>query len=246
MADPVPASPDIDSTTFPSPGSMLPVASSTPLPEATPPSGAPAAAAQTSATAGNASPKQGAPNATPAQIQAAAIPNHTSLFHGILNTLAGGGMRPVKDAQGNPVTDPNTGQVQMAQASKKTLGMSILAGALAGMASGFGTSTQSNIAKGNPADIDAFAKKAGTTQALAQQGAQEQADQNKLRMYTNVKQNLDMHLSAITLDKADRENQQGAVDRSAHIIEGVKQAGEAGLVDKEGKPLHDMILPGMF
>src|ERR1035437_7446626 len=201
--------------------------------------------------AGNAQPSPDASNlpagtpATPKQVQAA-IPNHTSLFHGILNTLAGGGMRPVKDAQGNPGTDPNTGQVQMAQASKKTLGMSILAGALAGMASGFGTSTQSNIAKGNPADIDAFAKKAGTTQALAQQGAQEQADQNKLRMYTNVKQNLDMHLSAITLDKADRENQQGAVDRSAHIIEGVKQAGEAGLVDKEGKPLHDMILPGMF
>src|ERR1035441_4093137 len=245
MADPVPASPDIDSNTFPSPGSMLPVASSTPLPEATPPSGTPAAAAQTSANAGNASPKQGAPNATPAQIQAAARPNHTSLFHGILNTLAGGGMRPEKDDQGNPVANAD-GTPHMVQATKKTLGMSILAGALAGMAAGFNTSSQPGIAHTSDADLNAFAKKAGTTQNNAKAGAQDQIDANRARMYTNVKQNMDMHLSAIALDKADRENQQGAVDRAEHIIDGVEQAGEAGLLDKEGKPVKDMILPGTF
>jgi hypothetical protein len=89
----------------------------------------------------------------------------------------------------------------MAQASKKTLAMSILSGALAGMAAGFGTSTEPQIAKASDADIDAFAKKTGTTQKNAQAGAQEEADANQLRAYTTMDHNLKIHADQIRVQQ---------------------------------------------
>src|ERR1035437_8373250 len=171
----------------------------------TPPPSTPAQPSQPNASpaapapAGQHSPSH--PDATGSLIQAAARPNHASLFAGILNTLAGGGMRPVRDAQGNPVLDAETGQVQMAQASKKTLAMSILSGALAGMAAGVGTSTEQQIAKASDADMDAVAKKTGTTQKNAQAGAQEEADANQLRAYTTMDHNLKIHADHIRVQQ---------------------------------------------
>ena len=82
-----------------------------------------------------AAPQQG-PSVQNAPTSSTPVPAPHTMFKTFLQTLGGGEMRPQYDAQGRPVTD-DQGNVVMAPASKKTLGMSILAGALAGLAQGF-------------------------------------------------------------------------------------------------------------
>lgn len=200
----VPSSPDIDSTTFPSPSSMLPVAPNTPLPQPTAPSTATPAATP-------ATPQVSAPAPSATQL-------HTSLFHNILGTLAGGGNRPVMGPNGQPMTDAN-GNVVMAPASKKALGASILAGALSGMMAGYAAPSKFNeVAPGRMQQDFSGSAAAGAqagsqfTQAAAQQRAQGQVDQNKLRQFSTADHNLKFHAMSIANDKADRENQQDVVD----------------------------------
>ena len=176
------------------------------------------------------------PAQTPAMpTQAPAPSNHVGWYTHVMNSLAGGGMRPVKDAQGNPVTDPKTGQVQMAQASKKTLGLSILAGAIAGMAGGFGPQ-KTGV---SDEELQQFAQKTGTTQKMAQQGAQQEADAARARQYDVTDHNLKFHQMSLAMDKADRESQQDVVDNAyATMVNGMNNEYEKGnVVDKQGKAI---------
>ena len=80
-------------------------------------------------------PSPAQPTRTPAtNAQPTPIDQHASRFHRILTQIAGGDQQVVRDSQGNPVTNPQTGQVQTRTMGKRSLGASILAGALSAMA----------------------------------------------------------------------------------------------------------------
>src|SRR2546426_572274 len=121
------------------PQGVAPTTSATvpPTPMATPPmAGGPAtmgSSAQYPAPAGLQPPQiptgmsQADLQKTQAAIQAArdkqnAESLHTKIFSNVLRVMSGGSERPILDASGNPITDPNTGNIMTAPASRKTLG----------------------------------------------------------------------------------------------------------------------------
>lgn len=128
--------------------------------------------------------------------------NHGSLFQNIFGVLAGGKKVPVRDGQGNPVTNPD-GTVQTKNATTKQLGAGILAGAIASMMAGFEHVPDRNgngmVAThlGEASAAGAAAGAANTQDARVKQ-AQGVSDEQRLRQYATTKQNYDMQSMAMT------------------------------------------------
>jgi hypothetical protein len=170
--------------------------------------------------------------ASPASASAPA--DHGTMFKSILSTLAGGGQVPVKDAQGNYVTDAN-GKVQTRQAGVKQLGAGILAGALASLMAGFqhlptvdaNGRVESHLNEAAQAGAQAGA--ANTNQARVAQ-AQKMSDADKTRAYQTMDNNLKLHAAAVTAANLDN-------DARAKMV-----ANGKPLWDDSPSPLHRPIL----
>src|SRR5208282_3178118 len=163
---------------------------------------------------------------------------HAGLFKNILATLGGGGNRPVRDAQGNPVTDQN-GQVQMRPAGVRQMGASIVSAAIASMISGMSTPTQMD-AQGRRPDysnaVAAGAKAAAPyTQKGSQDAAQKQADDERLRAYSTTDHNFKYHQMQMAADKSDRETQQDVVDSYSTQVQAMNNEFAKGpITDDKG------------
>jgi hypothetical protein len=171
-------------------------------------------------------------------------PIHEKIFSTVLKTLAGGSNRPIRDASGNPVTD-ESGNVVMAPASKKSLGASILAGALAGLAQGF-TEMPHYGGKGVGyvgANVGTAAEKGlEAGRQFGQQGsreaAQKQADDLKLRQYTVYKMNQEAHTMAFNAWHQDREQNEAIVADAEKL--GIANAVRSGIVtDEKGNSIYN-------
>src|SRR5208337_4650600 len=200
-------------------------------------------------------PSLGAPQpATPAPPAAGAPVDphalHTSLFKGILATLAGGSQRPMHNPDGTPMTNPD-GSVKMGTASVKTLGNSILAGALSAMVAGMATPDKyTKFGEGPtgrhiPDYSGAFGAGAqagaAKTQAGEQTKAQKEADDAQARSFSTFDHNLKMHQLMIANAKADTEVQQDSVDDWQDMNDAMAQEeAKGGLVDAKGNPIQSI------
>jgi hypothetical protein len=217
---PMPAAPD---TTASSAGNVP-----NPIPANTPASlGVTPAPAATPTGTPKQAPAQTAPS--PAA-QAPSTPQdlHTSIFKNILGTLAGGNLRAQRDAQGNPVTDAN-GQVQMRPASIKTLGASILAGALSSMVAGMATPDRRTDLGGGRSIADysgAAAAGAQASQKFTQTGsqaeAQSQANAATAANYAATDHNLKMHAAVLGNLKLQGDIMNQGVQEDSPLIEAMK------------------------
>jgi hypothetical protein len=210
------------------------------------------------------SPTATSPSATPppsptakAAIQQAkqpAVPNtpadiHTSVFKNVLGILGGGANRPVIDPKtGQPQVDAN-GQVVMGKASVKSLGASILAGALSAMAAGMATPTTYHELGGGRTIADnsaAFGAGVNASQPMTQQGAQAraqgQADQNTARknaataqQYEAADHNLKLHAAMLGNLKLQGDVMKQGVQDDAPLIDAMKLNPTA--TGPDGKPL---------
>ena len=206
----------------------------TPIPVAQPTSAPQTQAPQTNAQPNAAPPTQAPqtnaqPNAQPT-VQAQPLSRHTGIFDRVMGVMAGGGNRPVMGANGQPVTDAN-GQVQMAPASKKTLGMSILAGALSGMMAGYAAPTERtptgagrSVPNYGPSLAAGASASQPFTQASAQQKAQGDMDQQKTRAFATMDHNLKIHAAQLNNEKLQGTLLQDSVDDAAPIIAGLALA----------------------
>jgi hypothetical protein len=174
------------------------------------------------------------PQAPPAQAQAPTpttpAQQHASIFHNVLSMLGGGQNRPVRDAQGNPVTDAN-GQVQMHPASSKQLGMGILAGAISSMVAGMATPSKYNeVAPGRfqPDYSGAAAAGAQTAQKFTEQGtrteAQQQADDQKTRQFATMDHNMKLHAALLSNLKMQGDLLDAGTDEDEPLIKGLTTA----------------------
>jgi hypothetical protein len=149
-------------------------------------------------------------NQTPQPMPARPEDQHAGVFRQVLSTLAGGSRQPVVDANGNPVADA-TGRVQTQIAPKKALGLSILAGAISGMMSGYAEGaprrTGTGIVATNPGAALKAGEEAGDQASMKNrvQKAQNVSDEQRLRQYQTMKQNLDLHAMALNASKASDE-----------------------------------------
>lgn len=170
-----------------------------------------------------ATPQAGAVN--PALAQQAQQDPHQSRVAKILGVIGGGSRIPVKDANGNPVVNPD-GTVRTVQGNAKQLGAGILAEAIAGLFAGAqhvpdrnGNGVVSSHI-GEAAAAGAQAAQAQSPTARIQQ-SQQRADAQKLQQYRTMKQNLDLQSIALTNDRLGED----AINR--HV--------------EQDKPLHDFI-----
>lgn len=145
------------------------------------------------------------PTAQPTQVQTqvqtqptqpSPIEQHTGRFHKILSAIAGGDQQVVRDQQGNPVTGPD-GRVQTRTIGKRSLGASILAGALSAMAAEQQNQPYRN-GNGvwvNPSNQAVAAGEQAFQQSRPNsrvQAAQAQANNQRTQQYAVYKQNVDM------------------------------------------------------
>ena len=166
---------------------------------------------------------------------------HAGLFRDILAKLGGGGSRPLIDpATGTPKTDAN-GQVVMQPASKKTLGASILAGALSGLMAGFQAPKQFD--QYGHQDLSGAAK-AGVaagqaqTQAGQQKAAQQQADDQTTRQFAITDHNLKTHAAILNNLKLQGSVMDDALDNASPIIQGMQAMQDSGeAVDDKGQSI---------
>jgi len=177
--------------------------------------------------------------------QQKAMSLHGKIFQNVLSTLAGGSQRPVRDQQGNPVTDAS-GNVQMAPASKKVLAGSILAGAISGLVASMSQPRQfTQLPGGRMIEDYSGGVKAGAqaaqpfTQAGAQTAAQTQANDQQTRAYATISHNLSFHAMSLANDKADREYQEGTVAEHQSMNDAMDQAyAEGNVQDDKGNPIQ--------
>jgi len=188
---------------------------------------------QTPTAPPNAQPTQPTPQLSPAQQQAQsqqAMSLHGKIFQNVLSTLAGGSQRPVRDQQGNPVTDSN-GNVQMAPASKKVLAGSILAGAISGLLASMSQPRQFTQLPGGRMIEDtsrAIAAGAKAGQQFSAQGqkdiAQQQANDIQTRQYATIDHNLKLHMALMSNLKMQGDLLDAGTDEDSPLIEGLKTA----------------------
>jgi len=140
---------------------------------------------------------------------------HASLYKNVLNMLTG--QRPVIGPDGKPQVDAN-GKVVTRQGNVKTLGASILSGALAGMVAGFATpDKRTDLGGGRSVPDYSGAAAAGAAAGApfsakgAVDAAQKTADEDQARAFATADHNLKFHAMSIANDKADRESQQDVV-----------------------------------
>jgi len=217
------------------------------------------------ANAPQATPAQ--PNAQTAQPQAPAptpAQQHAGIFHQVLSVLGGGGNRPVMGPNGQPQTDAN-GNVIMAPASAKQLGMGILAGAISGMVAGMATPTKYNDFGGGRKDFGggrkvpdysgAFAAGAQAATPFTQQGAQEAAQKQaagaSAQQFATMDHNMRLHQNYLSNLKMQGELLQSGIDDDEPLITGLEAAGPVlgqdgkPLLDKTGQPIQPVIAQGV-
>jgi hypothetical protein len=186
--------------------------------------------------------QQAAAAKPPAPMTPASI--HGSIYKNVFGILAGGSMRPQIGPDGKPVTDAN-GKVVMQQASVKTLGASILAGAVSALVAGMSTPTQYQTLPGGRVIADnsgAFAAgaQAGAkqTQAGTQATAQAQADADQARAFATTDHNLKTVAANLTNLKMQGEVMDDAVDTASSVIQGMQNEQDSGeAVDDKGQPI---------
>jgi hypothetical protein len=155
--------------------------------------------------------------------------------------LAGGGKRPVMDANGQPQVDAN-GNPVMRQAGTKQLGASILAGALSALVAGMATPRQfTQVGEGRTIEDYSGATAAGAqaaqaqTQKGTQAAAQAQIDSNQARQYTTTEHNLRMHAAMLGNLKLQGDVLNEGVQQDQPLIEAMKL--NPTITGPDGKPM---------
>jgi len=170
---------------------------------------------------------------------------HQSVFKNVLGMLAGGSQRlQIDPVTGRPAVDAN-GKVIMKQAGVKTLGASILAGALSAMVAGYAAPT-SRTETGGSRSVQDFGPSAAAgaaatskfTQAGTQATAQTQADEDKARAFAITDHNLKQHAAILTNLKMQGEVMDDTLDTASNVIQGMQNEQDSGeAVDKDGNPI---------
>ncbi len=191
---------------------------------------------------------QAAPSPTNAQIanQVAQQPVsqahlHTGIFHTLLSRMNQGDQQVVRDAQGNPVSDPTTGRVQTRPMSSKQLGRSILASALAALAT---TEAHQPYRNGNGIWVNPSNEAVSAADQALQAGrpqtqlaqAQAQSNAQRTQQYAIYKQNVSMFAQMHQMLHAQTADQQAAAEE----YKGTYDAGEAGEIPGYESALGDL------
>src|SRR6266851_2698106 len=179
---------------------------------------------------------------TPNQVTPTPTPldQHTGRFHKILSAIAGGDQQVIRDQQGNPVVN-QTGQVQTRTMGKRSLGASILAGALSAMAANEANQPYRN---GNGVWVNPSNQAVAAGEQAFQQSrpnnqirqAQQQATNQKTQQYAIYKQNVDMFKLTHEMYHAQSDDQQAA----AAEYKGTYDAGEQGQIPGYDSSLGDL------
>ena len=153
---------------------------------------------------------------------------HQSLFKNVLGMLTKGSGRPQMGPNGQPATDAN-GNVIMQPGNVKTLGASILAGALSGMVAGFGApSKRTDLGGGRSIEDNSGAAAAGAAAGSQFGGqarkaaAQGQVDANQTRQFSTTDHNLKMHAAVLGNLKLQGDVLNDGVQQDAPLIEAMK------------------------
>jgi hypothetical protein len=170
------------------------------------------------------------PTPRPPQPQAPQNPQdlHQSIFKNVLGMLTKGSGRPQMGPNGQPATDAN-GNVIMQRGNVKTLGASILAGALSGMVAGFGAPDKRTELGGGRSIADYSGAAAAGAAAGSQFGgqarkaaAQGQVDAAQARQFATTEHNLKMHAAMLGNLKLQGEVLNEGVQQDAPLIEAMK------------------------
>src|ERR1700677_3717158 len=168
---------------------------------------------------------------------------HGMLYKNVMGML-GGGQRPVIGPDGKPQVDAN-GTVVTKPGGVKTLGTSILAGAIAGMVAGFGAPDKRTELGGGRSIADNSGAAAAGAAAGAQYGAkaqeskaQEQADADQARAFAVTDHNLKQHAAILNNLKLQGEVMDDTLDTASNVIQGMQNEQDSGeAVDKDGNPI---------
>ena len=153
---------------------------------------------------------------------------HQSIFKNVLGMLTKGSGRPQMGPNGQPATDAN-GNVIMQRGNVKTLGASILAGALSGMVAGFGAPDKRTELGGGRSIADYSGAAAAGATAGSQFGgqarkaaAQGQVDAAQARQFATTEHNLKMHAAILGNLKLQGDVLNEGVQQDAPLIEAMK------------------------
>lgn len=168
---------------------------------------------------------------------------HASIYKNVLGMLTGG-QRPLMGPDGKPQVDAN-GKVITAPGNVKTLGASILSGALAGMVAGFGTpDKRTDFGNGRSAPDYSGAAAAGAAAGApygakaSVSAAQTQADEDKNRAFAITDHNLKQHAAILTNLKMQGEVMDDTLDTASNVIQGMQNEQDSGsAVDSTGQPI---------
>ena len=150
---------------------------------------------------------------------------HGKIFEHVLNTMSGGGQAPMKDANGQIMTNPD-GSVKTKQMSKKGMAASIVAGALSSMAAGWAAGAPKYQGRGqgyrggDPAAAFQAGQETGeqfSTQNKVNQ-AQKTSDDTRVRQYQTLKQNMDIHQQSLQVDRLGEEAQDRMLANAAPTV----------------------------
>jgi hypothetical protein len=196
-------------------------------------------------------PQQSADQAKKAEAVAAAKPSmpstpqdlHGMLYKNVMGML-GGGQRPVMGPDGKPQVDAN-GTVVTRPGGVKTLGTSILAGAIAGMVAGFGAPDKRTELGGGRSIADnsgaaAAGAAAGSQYSAKNQvaNAQTQADADQARAFAVTDHNLKQHAAILSNLKMQGDIMDETLDTASNVIQGMQNEQDSGeAVDKDGNPI---------
>ena len=190
---------------------------------------------------------------TPAMPQRPPTPleQHANVYQKILGMMSGGMNRPQRDAQGNPVQNPD-GTVRMAPASAKHLGMSILAASIASMAAGYATPSKFNeVAPGRFQQDFSGSAAAGVQAAtpFGQEGsktiAQQQADNMKARQLSTLDHNMKLHAAYLSNLKMQGDLLDAGTDEDEPLIKALATAPPIQDPNDPTKTIQPIIAQGV-
>jgi hypothetical protein len=157
---------------------------------------------------------------TTTQVTPAQVPSphaqHVGRFATILSRIAGGDQQVVRDQQGQPVVNPQTGQVVTRTMTKRSLGASILAGALSAMAANEANQPYRN---GNGVWVNPSNQAVAAGDQAFQQSrprnqireAQQQANNQRTQQYATYQQNVNMFKLAHEISHMKAEDKAAGV-----------------------------------
>ena len=202
----------------------------------------------------------GVPGSVPGSVPArASAPTpaqaHTSWFHGMMARMNQGDQVPVRDRNGNPVVDPQTGQAKMQPLTSKQMGRSILAGVLSAMAA---TEQHQPYRNGNgiwvnpsneavSAGEQAFRASGAKPQQIA---ANEELTKQRSQQYAVYKANVDQYKMAHEIWQMKKADKEAAVAPFAAGFEAAENGDIDGYDPATGdlseQEAHDKLMSGGF